>query len=71
MVYKPTIFLSFFFSLLTVVDHEYDAVVVGAGGVERVVEIKLDADERAAFKNSVKAVEGLMEAAKVIAPDLA
>ena len=46
-------------------------VVVGAGGVERVVEIKLDADERAAFKNSVKAVEGLMEAAKVIAPDLA
>ena len=46
-------------------------VVVGAGGVERVVEIKLDAQERDAFKNSVKAVEGLMEAAKVIAPDLA
>jgi malate dehydrogenase len=46
-------------------------VVVGAGGVERVVEIKLDAAERDAFKKSVAAVEGLMEAAKVIAPDLA
>ena len=46
-------------------------VVIGAGGVERVVEIRLDGDERAQFKNSVKAVQALMEAARKIAPDLA
>ena len=46
-------------------------VVVGAGGVERIVEIKLDASENDAFKKSVGAVEGLMAAAKTIAPDLA
>lgn len=45
--------------------------VIGAGGVERIVEISLNADERAAFKKSVAAVEGLMDAAKKIAPDLA
>jgi malate dehydrogenase len=44
--------------------------VIGAGGVERIVEIKLDSDEKAAFKKSVGAVQGLMDAAKVIAPDL-
>jgi malate dehydrogenase len=46
-------------------------VVIGAGGVERIVEIKLEGDEKAHFKNSVKAVQGLMDAAKKIAPDLA
>jgi malate dehydrogenase len=46
-------------------------VVIGAGGVERIVEIRLDGDERAQFKNSVKAVQALMEAARKIAPDLA
>src|SRR5437899_3999591 len=46
-------------------------VVIGAGGVERIVEIRLDADEKAAFKKSVAAVQGLMDAAKKIAPDLA
>jgi malate dehydrogenase len=46
-------------------------VVIGAGGVERIVEIKLEGDEKAQFKNSVKAVQGLMDAAKKIAPDLA
>ena len=45
-------------------------VVIGAGGVERIVEIKLDKDEKAAFKKSVGAVEALMEAARKIAPDL-
>ncbi|MFO0991394.1 MAG: malate dehydrogenase [Hyphomicrobiales bacterium] len=45
--------------------------VIGAGGVERIVEISLNADERAAFKKSVAAVEGLMDAAKKISPDLA
>ncbi len=37
-------------------------VVIGAGGVERVVEIELDPDERAAFEKSVGAVRGLIEA---------
>ena len=39
-------------------------VVIGAGGVERIVEIKLDRAERAAFNKSVKAVEGLIDAIK-------
>ncbi|QIG47954.1 malate dehydrogenase [Nordella sp. HKS 07] len=46
-------------------------VVIGANGVERIVEIKLDPDEKTAFKKSVDAVKGLMDAAKKIAPDLA
>ncbi len=45
--------------------------VIGAGGVERIVEIKLDAAEKAELKKSIKAVHGLMDAAKKIAPDLA
>jgi malate dehydrogenase len=45
--------------------------VIGAKGVERIVEIPLSADEKAAFQKSVSAVEGLMAAAKTIAPDLA
>ncbi|MDH5411657.1 MAG: malate dehydrogenase [Alphaproteobacteria bacterium] len=36
-------------------------VVLGAGGVERVVEIELDADERAGFDKSVAAVRELNE----------
>jgi malate dehydrogenase len=39
--------------------------------VERIVEIKLESEEKAQFKNSIKAVQALMEAAKKIAPDLA
>lgn len=35
-------------------------VVIGAKGVERIVEIKLDSTEKALFNNSVKAVKGLM-----------
>ena len=46
-------------------------VVIGEKGVERVVEIKLDKDARALFQKSVDAVQGLMAAAKTIAPDLA
>ena len=46
-------------------------VVIGAGGVEKIVEIKLDGAEKTQFKNSVNAVSGLMDAAKKIAPDLA
>ncbi len=45
--------------------------VIGADGVERIIEIKLGSKEKALFKKSVNAVTGLMEAAKKIAPDLA
>ncbi|MGD9537369.1 MAG: malate dehydrogenase [Alphaproteobacteria bacterium] len=37
-------------------------VVIGAGGVERIVEITLNADEKAAFDKSVGAVKGLVDA---------
>lgn len=46
-------------------------VVIGSGGVERIVEIELGPDEKAAFDKSVGAVHGLMDAAKKIASDLA
>ena len=39
-------------------------VVIGAKGVERIVEIKLDAKERADFRKSVKAVETLGQVTK-------
>ncbi|TAK46886.1 MAG: malate dehydrogenase [Xanthobacteraceae bacterium] len=45
-------------------------VVIGSRGVERIVEIELNGDERAAFTKSADAVKGLIEACKKIAPDL-
>ncbi|HEY4134615.1 MAG TPA: malate dehydrogenase [Alphaproteobacteria bacterium] len=39
-------------------------VVIGAGGVERIIEIPLSKDEKAMFDKSVSAVEGLITAAK-------
>jgi len=45
-------------------------VVIGGKGVERVVEIELNGAERGMFDKSVKAVEGLVEACRKIAPDL-
>ncbi|MEO1406657.1 MAG: malate dehydrogenase [Pseudomonadota bacterium] len=36
-------------------------IMIGAGGVERIVDIKLNDDEKAMFDNSVNAVKGLME----------
>jgi malate dehydrogenase len=44
--------------------------VIGAGGIERIVEIKLDRAERAMFDKSVDAVKGLVEACKGIDPSL-
>ena len=41
-------------------------VVLGAGGVERVVEIDLDASEKAMFDKSVSAVRGLIDAVRKI-----
>jgi len=45
-------------------------VVIGDTGVERVVEIELNASEKKAFDASVAAVEGLVDACKTIAPKL-
>jgi malate dehydrogenase len=39
-------------------------VVIGAGGIERIVEITLDPDEKAAFDASCTAVKGLVDIAK-------
>ena len=45
--------------------------VIGAGGIERVVDIKLNADEQAMMTKSVDAVKGLVAACKGIDPSLA
>ncbi|MGO4723931.1 MULTISPECIES: malate dehydrogenase [unclassified Inquilinus] len=39
-------------------------VVIGANGVERIVEVQFTAEEKAAFDTSVAAVKGLVEATK-------
>ena len=44
--------------------------IIGAGGIERIVEIELDRSEQAQFDKSVGAVRDLVEACKGIAPDL-
>jgi malate dehydrogenase len=45
--------------------------ILGAGGVERVVDIKLNADEQAMMDKSIDAVKGLVAACKAIDPSLA
>lgn len=40
--------------------------VIGAGGVEKVVEISMNKDEQAMFDSSVNAVKGLVDACKAI-----
>ncbi len=45
-------------------------VVVGANGIEKIVEIDLNAAERAMFQKSVESVRGLIEACTKIAPQL-
>jgi malate dehydrogenase len=46
-------------------------VVIGAGGVERIVEIDLDPGEKAAFAKSVASVRTLIDACKAINPAFA
>jgi malate dehydrogenase len=46
-------------------------VIIGAKGVEKIVEIDLNAAERQMFLKSVESVKGLIEASKKIAPQLA
>ena len=45
--------------------------VIGANGIEKVIEIQLDKDEQAMFDKSVAAVNGLVDACKGIDPSLA
>ena len=45
--------------------------VIGAGGIEKVIEIKLDKDETSMFQKSVDAVKGLVDACKAIDGSLA
>ncbi len=45
--------------------------IIGAGGIERIVDIQMNADEQAMFTKSVDAVNGLVAACKAIDPSLA
>jgi malate dehydrogenase len=45
-------------------------VVIGAGGVERIIELDFSKSEQAMFDKSVDAVRGLCEACLGIAPNL-
>ena len=44
--------------------------IIGSGGIERIADIKLNAQEQLMFDNSVNAVNGLVEACKAIDPSL-
>ncbi len=46
-------------------------VIIGAGGVERVVEIQMSDEEQAMFNHSVGAVKNLLESCKRLEPSLA
>ena len=46
-------------------------VQIGAGGVEKIIEIELDADDKAGLQVSVDAVKELLDACKALDPSLA
>ncbi len=46
-------------------------VVIGANGVEKIVEVEMNADEKQMFEKSVASVKGLVDACVKIAPQLA
>ena len=46
-------------------------VIIGSGGVEKIIEISLSDEEKVNFKKSINTVEELFNAAKKIDPDLA
>ena len=46
-------------------------VIIGKNGVEKIVELELNEEEKKNFENSTKAVMELFEAAKKIDKDLA
>ena len=45
--------------------------LIGAGGVEKIVQVEFDATEAEQFKKSVASVNGLVDACKQIQPALA
>lgn len=45
--------------------------VIGAGGIERIVEVELQGEEETGFRNSITAVEALIKAVREIEPGLA
>ncbi len=45
-------------------------VIIGAKGVEKIIELSLSKDEKEKFDNSIKSVEDLFNAAKKIDPEL-
>jgi len=45
-------------------------VVIGAKGIERIVEVELNRSEKSAFQKSVASVQGLVDACKTIAPQM-
>ena len=45
-------------------------VVIGSNGVEKIIEIELNDEEKINFKNSIKAVQDLFDSAKKIDPHL-
>ena len=45
--------------------------IIGAGGVEKIIEFPMDAGETEMFGKSVEAVQGLLAACKEIEPSLA
>ena len=45
-------------------------VIIGSGGVEKIIELQLSEEEKANFENSVKVVNELFSAAKKIDPSL-
>ena len=45
-------------------------VIIGSGGVEKIVEINLEQEEKINFENSIKAVKELFDTAKKIDPSL-
>jgi malate dehydrogenase len=40
-------------------------VIIGAGGVEKIIEVRLNADEKAAFSRSIESVQKVVEEAKL------
>ncbi len=45
-------------------------VIIGAGGVEKIIELELSKEEKLNFDNSINSVKDLFDAAKKIDPDL-
>ncbi len=45
-------------------------VIIGSGGVEKIIELKLSSDEKENFEKSIKSVKELFSAAKKIDPSL-